>query len=387
MMNELSKLRLKRNYIFKSLLFLIAGVSYIGCTKNSNTTTTTPITGNTVGNIYTVAGGGTGTKDSGDGGLAIYARLREAVAVCIDANGNLFIAEGLQHSIRKVNANGIISTYADTSGTSGFIGDGGLAISAKLNNPTGVCTDAAGNLFIADENNNRVRQISSSGIISTFAGNGTTSGSTNGDGGQAINALLGSPHGVFTDTSGNLFIAEYSNNRIRKVSKYGIITTVAGNGSFGFSGDSSLATAAKIKGPYGVFVDAYGNLFIADWLNKRVRKVDTKGIITTVAGKGGNTYSGDGGKAIDAGLDPVAVCTDPAGNLYIADWINSRVRKVDTNGVITTVAGGGALTANYGDGGPATSASVVIPTSVCVDASGTNLYISSGSRIRKVVLK
>ena len=214
-------------------------------------------------------------------------------------------------------------------------------------------------------------------IIKTVAGNGISGYS--GDGGSADSAELDWPYGVAVDASGNLFIADYQNNRIRKVSTSGVITTVAGNGTFGYSGDGGSAISAELNGLTGVAVDASGNLFIADQVNNVIRKVSTIGVITTVAGNGYGAgagyggYSGDGGSAISAELNnPIGVAVDASGNLFIADAFNNRIRKVSTTGVITTVAGNG--TYGYsGDGGSADSAELWAPTSVQWMQAATSL--------------
>ncbi|MGV3559149.1 NHL domain-containing protein [Larkinella arboricola] len=333
------------------------------------------------GIISTVVG--TGTQGfGGDGGPAVQANLSSPYGVAVDTQGNLFIADFGNNRIRKVTANGMINTVAGT-GTQGFSGDGGPATTASLRHPRGVAVDTQGNLFIADLDNQRIRKVSSGGIITTVAGNGTYG--SGGDGGPATSAGIGSPYGVAVDKQGNLFIADGSNNRIRKVSPTGIITTVAGNGTYGFSGDGGPATSAQLSSPSGVAVDAQGNLFIADASNYRIRKVATNGLIYTVAGNGPIGDSGDGGPATSAQLNlPTGVAVDSQGNLFIADMGNRRIRKVSANGIINTVAGNG--TENYGgDGGPATEARFHFPTDVAVDAQG-NLFIVDqfNSRIRKV---
>jgi uncharacterized protein (TIGR03437 family) len=277
--------------------------------------------------------------------------------------------------------NGIITTVAG-SGPIGFSGDGGLATSASLSFPYGVAADALENLFIADQGNNRIRRVSATGTITTVSGTGTVGFS--GDGGPATSAELNSPFGIAVDASGNLFIADTSNNRIRKVSASGIITTVAGNGSVGFAGDGGPATSASLNQPIGVAVDTSGNLFIADSLNSRIRKVSAAGIIATFAG-GGTAVVGDGGPATSAFLSlPYGVAADAAGNLFIADLLGNRIRKVSANGIITTIAGIGTCCFSS-DGGPAVSALVGQPTGVAVDASG-NVFIADrdNNRIREV---
>ena len=261
----------------------------------------------------------------------------------------------------------VISTIAGT-GASGYGGDGGPSGSARLDAPSAVTVDGWGNVFIADTGNSRIRKVATNGIITTVAGNGTAGYA--GDGGRATTARLNYPSGVAVDGWGNLFIADSDNQRIRKVATNGIITTVAGNGTAGYAGDGAAATGAHLFSPLAVAVDGWGNLFIADSDNERVRQVDTNGVIWTVAGTGDYGYAGDGGPATNATLWlPVAVAVDGAGNLFIADEGNSRVRQVATNGIITTVAGNG-VEGFSGDGGPATEASLYYPDGVAVDAFG-----------------
>jgi hypothetical protein len=334
------------------------------------------------GDVYVNTNRGYGGY-SGDGGLAINAALWGPEGVAVDPSGNLFIADRGNDRIRQVGTDGIITTVAG-NGTFGYSGDGGIATNAELRYPSGVAVDTSGNLFIADQFNNRIRKVGTNGIISTVAGNGINGYS--GDGGPATSAELNYPAGVAMGAIGNLFIADSTNNRVRKVGTDGIITTVAGNGIGGYSGDGGTATNAELNYPQGVAVDTSGNLFIADQLNYRIRKVGTNGIITTVAGNGIGGYSGDGGAATDAGLYwPTGVALDASGNLLIADYGNNRIREVGTNGIITTVAGNG--NSGYsGDGGAATDAELNYPGGVAVDASG-NLFIgdTSNNRVRKVV--
>src|ERR1017187_2403392 len=300
--------------------------------------------------MVTVAGNGSGGF-GGDGGPATSAQLSGPAGVATDATGNLFVADWSNCRIRKVASSGIITTVAGT-GACGFGGDGRLATAAYLHSPGGVAVDAVGNLFVADTYNNRIREVSASGIITTVAGGGAYNG-CGGDGGPATAASLGFPNGVAVDAFGNLFIADTSNSRIRKVSAGGIITTVAGTGTAGFSGDGGLAMAAQMSSPAGVLVDAAGNLFIADAGNQRIRKVSAGGIITTVAGTGTAGFSGDGGPATDAQLSvPYGVAVDAFGNLFIADTGNQRIRTVSASAIIATIAGTG-IQGSSGDGGPA----------------------------------
>lgn len=343
------------------------------------------------GVISTIAGNGT-PGFSGDDGPATNAQFGQAFpigeedpdtlagprGVAVDSAGNVYIADAANNRIRKVSG-GVITTVAG-NGTYSFSGDGGDAGAAPLSIPWGVAADSAGNLYIADTGNMRVRKVAD-GVISTLAGNGTWGFS--GDNGTATNAQLSNPFGVTVDSAGNVYIADTLNNRIRKVAN-GVITTVAGNGTPGFSGDGGPAISARLSiSIAGVAVNTAGNLYIADMFNNCIRKV-ANGTITTVAGDGALRFGGDSGPAANAQLyDPYGVAVDAAGDVYIADTLNNRIRKV-SNGVVSTVAGNG--TAGFsGDNGPAISAQLFTPIAVAVDSAG-NLYIAdiNNFRIRKV---
>ncbi len=320
---------------------------------------------------------------------ATAAEFNTPVGVAFDSAGNLYIGDNSNSRVRKVNAaTGIVTTVAGT-GVAGYSGDGGAATSAQLNGPEVVALDSAGNLYIAEYYNNRIRKVAAAtGIITTVAGNGTQNYS--GDGGAATSAALWSPTGVAVDSANNLYIADFGNHRIRKVAAAtGIITTVAGNGTLGYSGDSGPATSAELADPTQVVLDSVGNLIIADPGNNRVRKVTlATGIITTIAGNGTGAYAGDGGAATSAALhNPEYLTLDSADNLYIGDYLNNRVRKVNAaTGIITTIAGNGTG-AYAGDGGAATSAELQYPSGITFDNAG-NLYVSDlgNSRIRKIDL-
>ncbi len=382
----------------------------------------------TSGQMTVVAGIGT-LGFSGDGGLATNASLTGPSGVALDGTGNLFIADTSNQRIRRVDAvTGIITTVAGSTSSQGFAGDGGLATSARLSNPNRVALDSVGNLFITDANNQRIRRVdAATGIITTVAGNGSFG--FNGDGIPATSASLANPRGLALDGSGNLFIADTSNGRIRRVdAATGIITTfrnaaepfgiavdsagnlffserssnhlirrvdaatgittrVAGNFTAGFSGDGGPATSASLSTPIDIAVDTVGNLFIADVGNRRIRKVDSTGTITTVAGNGSANFSGDGSVATNASLrNPRDVALDSAGNLFIADQANARIRRVDAvTGIITTVAGRFDCFQFSGDGGLATNACLRNPVGVALD-SADNLFIAdeTNRRIRRV---
>ncbi len=334
------------------------------------------------GIISTVVGNGTKTF-SGDGGPATSASLNFPRGVFVDGSGNIYIADTSNQRIRKVDASADTITTVAGNGTAGFSGDDGPATSASLNNPFSVFVDGSGNIYIGDASNHRIRKVDTSGSISTVAGNGIAGFS--GDAGPATSASLNIPHGVFVDGLDNIYIVDLSNNRIRKVDTSGSISTVAGNGIAGFSGDAGPATSASLNIPHGVFVDGLDNIYIVDLSNNRIRKVDTSGSISTVAGNGIAGFSGDAGPATSASLNiPHGVFVDGLDNIYIVDLSNNRIRKVDTSGNINTVAGGG-IARFSGDGGPATSASLNGPFGVFVDGLG-NIYIgdNSNNRIRKV---
>jgi uncharacterized protein (TIGR03437 family) len=335
----------------------------------------------TTGVLTVVAGNGI-QAFSGDGGPATSASLEEAEEVAVDTAGNLFIADTNNNRIRKVNPGGIITTVAG-NGTAGFSGDGGPATSASLNSPQGIAVDATGNLYIADAGNQRIRKVSPTGTVATIAGSGIQG--FFGDGGPATRASLNHPLRVTVDSAGNLYVADSENERIRKVSPNGIITTVAGNGVRGFSGDGGPATSASLNEPYGVAVDAAGKLYIADSFNARIRRVSPGGIISTMAGNGTAGFSGDEGPAINASLSlPLGVAVDASGNLYIGDGFNNSIRKVRVDGTIVTLAGNRRFKF-AGDGAPALSASLNMPSGVAVDAAG-NLCIADtlNARIRRV---
>ncbi|HYW48717.1 MAG TPA: hypothetical protein VE959_37985 [Bryobacteraceae bacterium] len=332
----------------------------------------------TSANISTVVGTGV-PGFTGDGGPAINAKMSLPTGVAVDSSGNLYIADSQNLRIRKV-ASGTISTLAG-NGVSSFSGDNGPATQAQMNSPEGVAVDSSGNIYIADTNNHEVRRVTRDGTIARFAGNGTAG--FGGDGGAAASAQLNAPEGLAIDSAGNLYIADTQNARVRMVTAGGAISTVAGNGTPGFGGDGGAATGAMLSTVTGVAVDAAGNLYIADLNNYRVRKV-SGGTIATVAGNGSQGYAGDGGAATSASLNlPRGVAVDAAGNLYIADSGNAVVRKV-ANGAITTIAGTG-LPGFSGDGGAPTSAQLASPSGIAVDVNGSLIVADGAARIRKIL--
>jgi uncharacterized protein (TIGR03437 family) len=301
------------------------------------------------GAINTVAGSGVNAY-SGDGGAALKASFSHPQGVAVDSSGNIYIADTNNYVVRKVGSNGNISTIAgQQSGGigSGFGGDGGPGTSAFLSHPVGMAFDAAGNLYIADTSNDAIRMLTPGGTISTVAGSGTSNPGFSGDGGLAIGAKLNNPDAVALDRAGNLYIADGGNNRIRMVTAAtGIITTVAGGAVPGFAGDGGPATSARLNTPRGVAVDSAGNIYIADTFNNRIRVVGANGIVTTVAGVGSGGYSGDGGPATAAQFFfPSSVAVGTGGNLYVADNQNNVIRQLTPVSGLPSIATGGVLSA------------------------------------------
>ena len=334
----------------------------------------------TNGVVSVFAGNGL-SGSGGDGGLAVGASLSYPAGLAFDSSGNLYIADVYASNVRKVDTNGIITTVAGDGGQGGFSGDGGLATKALLAGPWGIAVDKSGNLYIADNGNNRIRMVTAStGIVSTIAGSSTVGYS--GDGGPATQATFKLPTGIAIDLSGNLYIADTYNHVIRKINTSGIIGTVAGNSQAGYGGDNGQATKALLLTPRGVAVGASGDLYIADTGNERIRYVNTSGVIATIAGTGTAGFSGDGSAATAAMLsNPIGVALDASSNVYVADSDNNRIRRFALGGTVTTFAG---TTNSVGDGGPSTEARVE-PWGVAVDSVG-NLYIADRSeqRVRKV---
>jgi len=331
--------------------------------------------------ISTVAGTGVAGY-SGDGGPATAGMINHPAQIAMDGAGNVYFAETNNNIIRKISTTGIISTVAGT-GAVGYSGDGGPATAATLNAPYGVDVDAAGNLYISDFSNSVMRKVSTAGIITTIAGNGTLGYS--GDGGPATAAAMHFPGFFRLDHLGNIFISDNGNHAVRKVSTTGIITTIAGTGVIGYSGDGGPATNATLNYPNGIWVDLAGNVYIGDADNNVIRLVNTAGIIHTFAGTGVASFSGDGGPATAATMNiPQAIYGDNAGNLYIPDTRNSRIRVVNAAGIISTICGT-AVSGYNGDGILASTAQLYYPNSVYINAAG-NIYISDcfNQRIREI---
>jgi sugar lactone lactonase YvrE len=389
------------------------------------------------GAITTIAGNGT-DGFSGDLGPAIDAQLQIPTDMAVDAVGNLFIVDKFNHVIRQVDPNGTITTVAGT-GTAGYSGDGGFALGAMLDTPNGVAVDGAGNLYIADTNNHAIRHVDTHGVITTIAGKPTMIG-VSGDGGPATAALLSYPAGVRLDAAGNLYFAEATTSRIRRIDTAGVITTFAGNSTTGYAGDGGPATSAALNGPGGVAIDATGAVLIADSGNQIIRRVDpTTGIITTIAGivttgmctgagdggpataaslcgaskiavgAGGlyiaesttirhvdasgtvSTFAGtraigstdDGGASTSAAIGENGIAIDPSGAILLADVYGHRIRRCDPSGIVSTFAGT-TVSGSSGDGGPATSAQLQAPSDIVFDGSGNLLVADQGGSVRRI---
>ncbi len=335
--------------------------------------------------ITTVAGNGA-AANTGDGGPASDASINAPAFNVIDRYGNMYVSTvDRGFSVRKISATGIITTVAGSAGgLSGFSGDGGPATNALFGGPGSIAVDTAGNIYVCDVFNSRVRKITvSTGVVTTIAGNDTTGYS--GDGNPAVHASLNRANGICVDRRGNIFICDQSNNRVRKIDAAGIITTVAGTGVSGYNGDGRADTT-EISDPFSACSDPFGNVYFCDAGNSMLRMLDTLGFIHTIAGTGASGNSGDGGPATAAALTPLGVAMDLQSNIYISSSSITAnfVRMIDTSGIITTLAG--ALASGFsGDGGPADSARLNWPLGLATDPCGY-LYICdyNNYRIRKV---
>jgi len=280
------------------------------------------------GLVSTLAGAGQLSPGSADG-QGTVARFNNPRGICVDASGNVYVADADNHKIRKISPSGLVSTLSG-SGTQGS--DDGQGTAASFNGPTGVCVDASGNLYVADQMNNKIRKISPSGLVSTFAGSGSQ-GSADG---QGTAASFYYPHGVCVDASGNVYVADYNNNKIRKISPSGLVSTLAGGVAYGSADGQGMA--ASFRGPNGVCLDASGNVYVADTYNQKIRKISPSGLVSTLAGSG--TQGSDDGQGTSASFNgPFGVCVDASGNVYIADYTNLIIRKItigSANGIETT---------------------------------------------------
>lgn len=356
--------------MFKWILYLIFHLYFIPCSGTKY--------------IYTFCGNGFGGY-AGDGVPAIDAQIFSPYAVSFSPNNEAYIADYSNNRIRLISNDGIITTFAG-NGVRGYSGDGGLATDAELYNPTTVAVSIKGDVYIGDHVNNRIRVVYTNGTINAFAGNGAAGYS--GDGGPALNASLFNPTGVAISLIGDVYIADTYNCRIRIVFSNGTITTFSGNGIQGYAGDGGSAIDAELYFPFGVSVSAVGIVYIADSFNQRIRKVFMNGTITTLAGNGRDGYSGDGGLAINAKFsNPSGVMVSNNGEVYITDKGNNRIRVVFVNGTVNTIAGNG-IPSYSGDGEIATNAMINHPDGIGISSIG-DIYIAdtSNNRIRILVNK
>ena len=353
------------------------GIVYIADSGNSRIRKVTAD-----GRISTVAGNAQ-FRTGGDGGPAISAVMYLPSGVAADKSGNLYISEQSKNRVRKVSRDGTISLFAGT-GEPGRTGDGGPATRATLDGPAGLAADAQGNVYIADQVNSVIRKVTPAGFITNFAGTGRFE--FNGDNKPPSAAALFGPAAVAVDATGAVYVSDTYNHRIRKIPAGGNIVTIAGSGQKGFSGDNGPASGASLNGPAGLAVDSALNVYFVDAGNQRVRKITPSGVIATIAGTGTPGFSGDGGPATSAMLkNPASVAVDASGNLYIADQRNHRIRRVTPDGIISTFAGS-RFAGFTGDGGPATAATLAGPSDVSLDAAG-NVLIADlvNHRVRAVL--
>jgi hypothetical protein len=317
-----------------------------------------------------------------EGASATSTSIGEPDGCAFDTYGNFYFTQVVPDRVFKISPSGSITSIAGTSST-GYNGDGIMATTAKLDIPAGIAIDSANNIFIADGNNNRVRKVDAiTGVITTIAGTGSAGFS--GDGGPASAAVFNGVADICFDKRGNLYISDIGNHRLRKINPFGIVSTFAGTGVGGYTGDGGQATAAQIISINGIAIDKSGNLYLAQSNSGVVRKINPTGIISTIAGNGMVGPSGDEGPATAAALAPVRLAVDNFGDLYISCWINYNVRLIDKNGIIHTVAGTG-ISGFSGDNGLAKTAQLSSTFGITLDTCG-NVYLSdkNNSRIRKI---
>lgn len=358
----------------KIYYIFIAGFLAITFNACKKTTDPTPPT-NTTGpyQVTTVAGTGSVGFVNATGTAASFGSLMD---VAVDGSGNLYVTDHANNVIRKINSAGVVSTFAGA----GPIGsDDGAATSATFHYPMGITVDANGNLYIGDSQNNVIRKITSSGVVSTFAGIKDVGGTNNG---AASTATFSSPLGVVVDINNNVFVADQGNCLIRKITSAGIVSTVAGTSSSGSA--NGTGTAASFNYAVGLTVDASGNIYVADSFNNLIRKITSAGVVTTIAGKVGVSGSADGTGTNATFNTPLGITVDANGILYVSDTNNNLIRKIDQNGVVTTIAGNLVAGSNNGQG---TAASFNRPRGIAIDTHN-NLYVADNGNLllRKITL-
>ena len=353
-----------------------SGNMYVAEQSNHTIRKITP-TGVVVASTTTLAGtaGSTGTTD----GTGSAARFNNPRGVATDASGNVYVADYLNHTIRKITSAGVVTTLAGTAGSSGSTDATGSA--ARFNGPGGVALDASGNVYVTDNNNHTIRKITPAGVVTTLAGRAGSRGSTDATGNAA---RFDNPNGVATDASGNVYVADYLNHTIRKITSAGVVTTLAGTAGSSGSTDAT-GSAARFNGPGGVALDASGNVYVTDNNNHTIRKITPAGVVTTLAGRAGSRGSTDATGNAARFDNPNGVATDASGNVYVADYNNHTIRKITSAGVVTTLAGTAGSSGSTDATGSA--ARFYRPTGVATDASG-NVYVAdlSNHTIRKITL-
>jgi hypothetical protein len=353
----------------KNLLLacLCSAITFVSCKKDKTTTPPPPVP---VATVSTIAGSNQGYID----GAGISAQFNVPAGITKDAAGNLYVADRDNHRIRKITPAGVVSTFAG-SGIAGFVNGTGTA--AQFDQPYGITIDPSGNIYVADRLNNAVRKITPAGVVSTFAGG--TGGYADGIGTAAQFREL---YGLTSDASGNIFVPDFFNQRIRKITPAGIVTTLAG-GTIGFT--DGTGAAASFNYPFGIAADAAGNLYVGDYYNHAVRKVTPAGVVTTLAGNG-TSGSADGTGSTASFYQPAGLTADGSGNVYVCDALNHKIRKVTQAGVVTTFAGGASSGNTDGTG---TNALFHTPIATCGDFANSSLYIAdfNNHRIRKIVIE
>ena len=321
--------------------------------------------------IETVAGTGE-PGFSGDGGPATAAQLDHPTAVAADAAGNVYIADFGNDRIRRVSPDGVIETIAGSGERSPERADRVAAVELNIAQPYGIGLDGEDRVYVLIRGHHTIYRVEPDGMAARISGNFRAGYA--GDGGPAVDAQLRGPNDLYAGPDGTLYVADSGNHRIRAIGTDGVIRHFAGDGEGGFSGDGGPATEARFAGLSALSADSAGNVYVADFNNHRIRKIDTSGIITTIAGTGNLVFNGDGKPALESNFgEPTGVATDTEGNLYIADQINNRIRAVTPDGIMHTVAGTG-VRALDGDGGPATEAAIFIPDILCVAPNGDILF-------------